>query len=226
MAPDNQSGASAEDLQPVTGYYGSKTAVNVMEWQKAHGMDFVTLKSGVGPMTRSKMKTSCSSALSDWKTYVTRNFQVKYPEAMFTLVQARMYISGQGDERFPGVKLIAPSRVAAIGTVSCMYGESGLTSVCSAESESGVGFAIVERTMADLVAGLEPSLKKDTVVNGKAAVTIMSQAEGDGSQTYFVPISDGQTLVIRRDFRWADKGFVSQELFDSILATLSIYRDV
>ena len=209
----------------ITGYYGNVTAGLVMRWQKAHGMDFVTLKSGVGPMTRSKMKISCSSALSDWKTYVTRNFQVKYPEAMFTPVQARLYISGQGDERFPGVKLIASSRAATLGTVSCMYGESGLTSVCSAEGESGVGFVIVERTMADLVARLEPSLKKDTVVNGKAVVTITSQVEGDGSQTYFVPISDGQTLVIRRDFRWADKGFVTQELFDSILATLVIYRD-
>src|SRR3989344_8839159 len=109
----------------ITGYYGNVTAGLVMRWQKAHGMDFVTLKSGVGPMTRSKMKISCSSALSDWKTYVTRNFQVKYPEAMFTPVQARLYISGQGDERFPGVKLIASSRAATLGTVSCMYGESG-----------------------------------------------------------------------------------------------------
>ena len=61
LAPNNQSGASATDLQPITGYYGTKTAQSVMEWQKDHGMDFVTLKSGVGPMTRAKLRESCST---------------------------------------------------------------------------------------------------------------------------------------------------------------------
>ncbi len=56
LAPENQSGARAEDLQPVTGYYGAKTATNVMEWQKDHGMDFVTPSSGIGSMTRDKLK--------------------------------------------------------------------------------------------------------------------------------------------------------------------------
>ena len=44
----------------VTGYYGNLTAQAVVRWQKAHGMDFVTLTSGVGPMTRGKMKEACS----------------------------------------------------------------------------------------------------------------------------------------------------------------------
>ncbi len=45
-----------------TGYYGEKTAAAVMKWQKAHGMDFVTSKSGVGKQTRAKMKEVCLSA--------------------------------------------------------------------------------------------------------------------------------------------------------------------
>src|SRR3989344_5721466 len=44
----------------ITGYYGTLTAQAVMRWQKAHGMDFVTLTSGVGPMTRGKM--ACANA--------------------------------------------------------------------------------------------------------------------------------------------------------------------
>ena len=40
----------------VSGYYGNLTAQAVVRWQKAHGMDFVTTKSGVGPMTRERMK--------------------------------------------------------------------------------------------------------------------------------------------------------------------------
>src|SRR3989344_3357719 len=46
----------------VTGYYGPLTAQAVVQWQKAHGMDFVTIKSGVGPMTRAKMK--CGSTVA------------------------------------------------------------------------------------------------------------------------------------------------------------------
>ncbi len=42
-----------------TGYYGEKTAAAVVAWQKAHGMDFVTTKSGVGKMTRAKMAEAC-----------------------------------------------------------------------------------------------------------------------------------------------------------------------
>src|SRR3989344_4660177 len=45
-----------------TGYYGEKTAVAVVRWQKAHGMDFVTTRSGVGPMTRGKMKCGNTGA--------------------------------------------------------------------------------------------------------------------------------------------------------------------
>jgi len=40
----------------VSGYYGQATARAVVRWQKAHGMDFVTTKSGIGPMTRERMK--------------------------------------------------------------------------------------------------------------------------------------------------------------------------
>ena len=40
----------------VSGYYGNLTAQAVVRWQKARGMDFVTTKSGVGPMTRERMK--------------------------------------------------------------------------------------------------------------------------------------------------------------------------
>ncbi|MDO8514268.1 MAG: peptidoglycan-binding protein [bacterium] len=46
---------------PITGYYGNLTAQAVMRWQKAHGMGFVTPKSGVGPMTRAKITESCGS---------------------------------------------------------------------------------------------------------------------------------------------------------------------
>ena len=47
----------------ITGYYGTLTAQAVVRWQKAHGMDFVTLTSGIGPMTRGKM--ACVNAVAN-----------------------------------------------------------------------------------------------------------------------------------------------------------------
>src|SRR3989344_5337789 len=51
----------------VTGYYGTLTAQAVVRWEKAHGMDFVTLTSGVGPMTRAKM--ACGQKVAQCSTY-------------------------------------------------------------------------------------------------------------------------------------------------------------
>ncbi len=50
-----------------TGYYGLLTAQAVVRWQKAHGMDFVTTRSGVGPMTRAKM--TCDQKVAQCSTY-------------------------------------------------------------------------------------------------------------------------------------------------------------
>jgi hypothetical protein len=48
----------------VTGYYGQLTAQAVVRWQKAHGMNFVTTQSGVGPITRAKLQVACSNSPS------------------------------------------------------------------------------------------------------------------------------------------------------------------
>ena len=51
----------------IPGYYGTLPARAVMRWQKAHGMDFVTQKSGVGPMTRGKM--ACTQTITQCPAY-------------------------------------------------------------------------------------------------------------------------------------------------------------
>lgn len=48
----------------ITGYYGPLTAEAVTRWQKANGMDFVTTKSGVGQMTREKMRCKAAGMTS------------------------------------------------------------------------------------------------------------------------------------------------------------------
>jgi peptidoglycan hydrolase-like protein with peptidoglycan-binding domain len=113
IAPNNQSGASAEDLQPVTGYYGSKTAANVVEWQKAHGMDFVTTASGVGPMTRAKMREACQ------QTNVPPVINSISPAA--GPIGTTITISGSGFLGFEGDKYLWVKNVS--GVKGLLYGE-------------------------------------------------------------------------------------------------------
>ncbi len=60
-----------------TGYYGLLTAQAVVRWQKAHGMDFVTTSSGVGPMTRGKMK--CGSSTTSAVQKINWNIEMANP---------------------------------------------------------------------------------------------------------------------------------------------------
>lgn len=60
-----------------TGYYGQKTAEAVVRFQKSVGMDFVTTKSGVGKMTRAKIKEQCGSQSAVRE--VSWNIEMAYP---------------------------------------------------------------------------------------------------------------------------------------------------
>ena len=89
----------------VTGYYGNLTAQAVTRWQKAHGMDFVTLTSGVGSMTRSKIIEGCgdtSGATNNGSSLMTTysevreacfegchkmRFEFSYPKASFIVTK-------------------------------------------------------------------------------------------------------------------------------------------
>lgn len=62
----------------ITGYYGNLTAQAVVRWQKAHGMDFVTATSGVGPMTRAKMK--CGNTASSSVQKINWNIEKANPK--------------------------------------------------------------------------------------------------------------------------------------------------
>jgi|SRR3989344_3772146 len=155
-APDNQSGASATDLQPVTGYYGSKTAASVMQWQKAHGMDFVTTKSGVGPMTRAKMKCADSAGPAiqkiNWRietanpSITDENDYRKYEQAIFVdVIRADSSIRGYSVGKAYGcigstVESLQGGK-KVFGQVSCNFAEVGAYFTAYTQS----GKFIVER---------------------------------------------------------------------------------
>jgi peptidoglycan hydrolase-like protein with peptidoglycan-binding domain len=67
-----------------TGYYGQATAKAVVSWQKAHGMDFVTTSSGVGAMTRGKMKCQAQAGVSvKWE--IGAKIDETFSDALVTL---------------------------------------------------------------------------------------------------------------------------------------------
>lgn len=210
---------------PVTGYYGNLTAQAVVRWQKAHGMDFVTLKSGVGPMTRAKINASCASvgtAPMSWKIYITREFQISYPDRIFTAVPVQKYIFGQGTTRYSGIKLVDAARVSKFGTAQCAYGLSGLSSVCSAEGDPGISFVVVATSSKKLTDVIDSASKQQVMFAGTSGVLVHGEAEGDGSYTYFLPLSETATLVVEWEFLYGFQ-IPSQAQFDGIISTLKIY---
>ena len=132
-------GDSASDFRNPTGYYGDLTAGMVVKWQKAHGMDFVTKTSGVGPMTRAKMKCGSTGALPITKVVwriepanpsATGSYQ-KDEQAIFVDVvrsdsSIRGYSVGKayGCAASSNVPVLPGKRV--LGFVNCYYALTGV----------------------------------------------------------------------------------------------------
>jgi len=207
----------------VTGYYGHLTAQAVMRWQKAHGMDFVTLKSGVGKMTRAKMQESCTS----WVSYDGDDFRVRYPSQTFSVVPSAMTVPEfESLGTLSGVKLQAKSDAPPYGkyNVECMYGD---TQVCAVESGTGGQYVVVNKLFDELVAPLHPELTDSVMVAGKRGMKYSYGAEGDGVDHYYVQISTNKTLLIsfvyRGEFGGDHQNAVARRaLFNQILATVTV----
>ncbi|HEY4516801.1 MAG TPA: peptidoglycan-binding protein [Candidatus Paceibacterota bacterium] len=122
-----------------TGYYGEKTAAAVVKWQKAHSMGFVTTKSGVGPMTRAKMKCESTGApvitKVEWRIEpanpsATDSYQ-KDEQAIFVDVirsdnSIRGYSVGKAYGCAASSNLPAVPGKKVLGFVNCYYALSGV----------------------------------------------------------------------------------------------------
>lgn len=136
---ENNPSESDAVLQTATGYYGVKTANAVFRWQKAHGMDFVTIKSGVGPMTRAKMKCGSTKApvitRVEWRiepanSGATDSYK-KDEQAIFVDVirsdnSIRGYSVGKAYGCAASGNLPTMSGKKVLGFVNCYYALSGV----------------------------------------------------------------------------------------------------
>lgn len=153
-----------------------------------------------------------------WKIYNDTGFEVQYPGSTFVLFPITTNLLD--DTLYNGVKLISLARASEIGQPGCMYGESGIRTICSATGEAGIAFIPIN----DSVQNLTSSLTGITTVTilGKQSVKYSYGAEGDGTDIYYIPLSSNQSLVIKRTYRDVDGDFPQQTLFDQVVATLVI----
>jgi len=94
-----------EDVYPeaiVSGYYGNLTAKAVMKWQKANGLDFVTIKSGVGKMTRAKLQVGCSGSTPHISS-ISKSYGYTLGQRG-TLAKTNLEIKGSNFSGFEGLK--------------------------------------------------------------------------------------------------------------------------
>jgi peptidoglycan hydrolase-like protein with peptidoglycan-binding domain len=124
-----------------TGYYGEKTAAAVMKWQKAHGMDFVTLTSGVGNQTRAKMQEACMGIDGNllqsisWKALVINPNAESYKANEQGITLYLLFKNGTERKYVIGNAYGCPAETAGkrevkdgkslLGSLSCYYSLSG-----------------------------------------------------------------------------------------------------
>jgi hypothetical protein len=158
------------------------------------------------------------------KTYSNEQygfFSVIYSPNIFHLRPSFQSIPPRFDS-IVSTKLISAKRNALMGKEGCMYGESGLKSICDDEKEEGISFAVDPRPLDSAIRGLDASLKSNTIIGGKNAVVYKYGAEGDGADHYYIPLNEGNTLIITRMYR--HNGFLTEKVFNDVLSTLDFVK--
>jgi peptidoglycan hydrolase-like protein with peptidoglycan-binding domain len=126
----------------ITGYYGNATAQAVMRLQNQYGMNFVTLKSGVGPMTRAKLRCGTPSSVTAVRFNVAKaypNIANDYPNdprKHEQTVKATVVFANNGTREYDlgtahGCAASSTPRVVGekrvLGTVDCYFALQGTT---------------------------------------------------------------------------------------------------
>src|SRR3546814_18302253 len=99
-----------------------------------------------------------------------------------------------------GTKLIAADREKLIGKAECLYGLSGQASLCNAELEAGLAFAMVEEPYEAISARFSEELLEPMRVAGIDGLAWRIGAEGEGAEHILLHVGE-RTILIVRQFR-------------------------
>ena len=166
---------------------------------------------GWTPTQKPSLAKQIEKDVVDWDIYRNEDygFEFKYPGEIFALTEANMY-------GMKSVKLISVNKLQFLGEKRCHYGESDFTSICSAESEGGISFTFVSKPIKNVA---DASAERIIIANKEGLFSGIG-AEGEGINTYYIPLNPSQTLIVRDLYRLVDGGTAT---FPSTMETRQIF---
>ena len=145
-------------------------------------------------------------------------FGYRYNPALLAPVETAVAVPPDWSVRVQGTKLVAADREKLIGKAECLYGLSGQASLCNAEQEAGLAFAVMDEPYEAMRARLSEELREPIRLGGIDGVSWTIGAEGDGAEHILLP-TDGQTVLIVRQFRAS--GNPPEEAVAAVLQSLA-----
>jgi hypothetical protein len=142
----------------------------------------------------------------------------RYDPALLAPVETTVAVPPDWSVRVPGTKLVAADREKLIGKAECLYGLSGQASLCNAEQEAGLAFAVMDEPYEAMRARLSEELREPIRLGGIDGVSWTIGAEGEGAEHILLP-TDGQTVLIVRQFRAS--GNPPEEAIAAVLQSLT-----
>lgn len=180
-----------------------------------------------------RLKTDMSSlpdatTLAEYSS-MSDGFSFAYPAHIFVAAQETVeWPFGQGGKTFPGMKLIHEIPVEKCGA-------SGLPEHCTPLTRDiAIGFFVIPQSFASIQRQAESWQTQESFsLQDHAGFSFVMGVEGEYAYYFFVPLTDGKTLMITRDaldesilstYQQEENFFPTarqKQLFEQIMATIS-----
>lgn len=98
-------------------------------------------------------------------------FEVKYPRDTLVEVPIQQLLPPNYKDKFSGIKLISVTKLDKMGKKDCSYGESGLTSICTAEAEGGMELVFINKKFQEVADPI--TNKEDISIIGRNGIDIL-----------------------------------------------------
>lgn len=132
-----------------------------------------------------------------------------YDPAILHRTEVQAALPPHYEDKQSGTKLIPVDRAELLGKEECSYGQSGMTSTCTADQEAGLEIVQLDgplsrwrETFAESRIGA--GALEEVEIGGTTGFRFTAQAEGSGAEYNFLPAGDSTILLIRQ-FRFGQE---------------------
>lgn len=147
---------------------------------------------------------------------------LRYDPAKLVQTDAEIGIPPDWRNEIPGMKLIARDRLELMDTAECMYGQRGAATLCEAEKEAGLAFALVDTPYETLSARITDPAPSQVTVAGREGIVWEIGAEGEGAVYTLLPAGE-RTLLIVNQYR--NSGNPDEAAIRQVMNSLSLDAD-